>query len=409
MATPKSAAKSKPVPVKVKAASTVKDVTRYIKAPVANMLWGKAAGRCQFAGCNQPLWKSSVTQEQVNIAQKAHIYSFSGDGPRGNDDITEEGLNDLGNLMLVCHGCHRKIDQHDDGGRYAVPLLRGWKEAHEARVELVTGIQDSKKSHVVLFGANIGDQGSPLHFRETAHILFPDRYPADDAGIELGMINSAWKDCDASFWSIEAGNLERQLEQKVRPRLADGSASHLSVFALAPQPLLMLLGALLTDIPHAEVFQLHREPRSWAWTPTGSDLGLIVRPPAPASKSPPALVLSLSGLIAHDRVHQAMGDAAIWEVTVPTPHNDLLQTREQLQAFRQAMRPLFDRIKTAHGQQTTLNIFPAMPVSAAVELGRIRMPKADMPWRIFDQNNRAGGFVPALDIPQTSTVTPSTR
>lgn len=409
MPTTNSATKSNRGPAKVKAITTVKHVTRYIKPLVANMLWGKAAGRCQFTGCNQPLWKSSVTQEQVNIAQKAHIYSFSGDGPRGNDDITEEALNDLGNLMLVCHECHRKIDQHDDGGRYTVSLLRGWKDAHEARVELVTGIQDSKKSHIVLFGANIGDQGSPLRFQETAHVLFPERYPADDTAIELGMVNSAWKDCDASFWSIEAGNLERQFEQKVRPRLVDGSVPHLSVFALAPQPLLMLLGSLLTDIPYAEVFQLHREPRTWAWTPTGSDLGLIVSPPAPGNQSPPALVLSLSGTISHDRVHRAMGDAATWEVTIPTPHNDFLQTREQLRAFRQAMRQLFDRIKSVHGQQTTLNIFPAMPVSTAVELGRIRMPKADMPWRIFDQNNRSGGFVSALDIPQTYTLTHLSR
>ena len=53
-----------------------KDVTRHISLPVQRMLWGKAAGRCEFAGCNQPLWKSPVTQEQVNIAENAHIYSF---------------------------------------------------------------------------------------------------------------------------------------------------------------------------------------------------------------------------------------------------------------------------------------------------------------------------------------------
>ena len=61
-----------------------KEVTRHIPHPVQLMLWGKAAGRCEFAGCNKALWKSPVTQEQVNIAQKAHIYSFGDGGPRGN-------------------------------------------------------------------------------------------------------------------------------------------------------------------------------------------------------------------------------------------------------------------------------------------------------------------------------------
>ena len=66
----------------IEAAKFPGEVTRHIRGDVQNMLWGKAAGRCEFNGCNKPLWKSSVTQEQVNIAQKAHIYAFSSDGPR---------------------------------------------------------------------------------------------------------------------------------------------------------------------------------------------------------------------------------------------------------------------------------------------------------------------------------------
>jgi hypothetical protein len=79
----------------------LRDITRYVPQHVQCMLWGKAAGRCEFAGCNTPLWKSPVTQEQVNIAQKAHIYSFSSDGPRGNIGISRDQLRDIGNLILV--------------------------------------------------------------------------------------------------------------------------------------------------------------------------------------------------------------------------------------------------------------------------------------------------------------------
>ena len=53
-------------------------------------------------------------------------------------------------------------------------------------------------------------------------------------------------------------------------------------------------------------------------------------------------------------------------------------------------------IKEKHGQKTPLLIFPAMPVSCSIELGRIRMPKADMPWQIFDQNNKSGRFNNAI-------------
>ena len=59
---------------------------------------------------------------------------------------------------------------------------------------------------------------------------------------------------------------------------------------------------------------------------------------------------------------------------------------------------MLDEIKARHGQSTMLHIFPAMSVSLAIELGRIRMPKAEMPWQIYDQNNALGGFAPALQI-----------
>jgi hypothetical protein len=62
------------------------------------------------------------------------------------------------------------------------------------------------------------------------------------------------------------------------------------------------------------------------------------------------------------------------------------------------MRRLFDKIKAEHGHDTVLHVFPAMPVAAAVEFGRIWMPKADMRMTIYDENKILGGFVSATDI-----------
>jgi hypothetical protein len=59
----------------------MKDITRYVKCTVERELWARAAGRCQFNGCNRPVYKSHVTQERVHVGEKAHIYSFSKDGP----------------------------------------------------------------------------------------------------------------------------------------------------------------------------------------------------------------------------------------------------------------------------------------------------------------------------------------
>lgn len=364
------------------------------------MLWGRAAGRCEFAGCNKALWKSTVTQEQVNIAQKAHIYSFSSEGPRGNARIPGDRINSLGNLMLVCHQCHQKIDAEEDGGRYTAALLKEMKSEHEARIEVVTGIAPEKKSHILFYGANVGEHSSPLHYQEAVPALFPNRYPAADTPVELTTVNSSFLDRDPNFWDVEAENLQRKFSQRVRERLATGDIDHLSVFALAPQPLLILLGSLLGDIVPAEVYQRHREPPTWQWPATTLTPAFEVREPATVS-GPPALVLALSATVTPDRITSVLGsNVSIWTVTVPIPHNDVTKSREQLSQLRALLRPLLDQIKAAHWQTTPLHVFPVASLSAAVEFGRVRMPKADMPWRIYDQVSARGGFVSALSIPR---------
>jgi len=372
--------------------------SRNITVSVQRILWAKAAGRCEFSGCNKPLWKSSVTQEQVNIAQQAHIYSFSDDGPRGNEGTPSEQLNDLYNIMLVCHECHQKIDNEKDGGRYTAELLRAMKTDHESRIELVTSIDPDKKSHVLLYGANIGSHSSPLSFNTTAKALFPERYPAEDKAIELGMADSVLKDQDDIFWQIEENNLIKKFNQRVRERLADGSIKHISIFALAPQPLLIKLGSLMTDIPATEVFQLHREPQGWGWLEHKTDVKYFVQEPKEIAKQP-ALVLSLSATITEDRIKSVLGDeVSIWEMSIESPNNDFMKSRKQLQDFRILARKLMDKIKAVHGQDTILHVFPAVPVSISVELGRIRMPKADLLWKLYDQVNERGDFIHAIDI-----------
>lgn len=395
--------KQKPTPAApqlVGGAAEPKEVTRYVSPSVQAILWGRAAGRCEFAGCNQPLWRSPVTQEPVSIAQKAHIYSFSSDGPRGNAGIDASELNGLDNLFLVCPGCHLKIDNAPDGGRYTVAVVQGMKSRHERRVEIVTGIDPTRRSHILLYGANIGDHSSPRLMTEAASAIFPDRYPAEATPITLGTLDNPTTDRNADFWRSEATHLRSHFQRRVGERLTAGEIEHLSVFALAPQPLLVLLGTLLADITPADVYQRHREPPSWVWPATATTPDFVVEQPAD-SFGPPALVLALSATITRDRVEAVLGaNVCVWQVTVAAPHNDLTKSREQLGRFRTLLRDTLNRIKAAHGQNTPLHIFPAVSVAMAVELGRTRMPKADTPWLVYDQVNARGGFVHALTIPE---------
>ncbi len=370
----------------------------YIPEKIKVRLWGKAGGRCEYEGCNIRLWLDSLTQEEFNAAYIAHIIADKPDGPRGDPQLSELLKSDLTNLMLMCDKHHRLIDRDDVQG-HPVERLNAMKALHEKRIDALTEIAPDKQSHVVLYGANIGIQGSPLSFREAALGMVPDRYPASQQPLTIGLGNSSFEDQTPEFWQFERLQVQNIIAQQIRPRIKSGEVSHLSVFALAPQPLLMLLGSELSDIPFAEVYQRRKEPQSWKWEENPFSFDFNINPPTNPNQGDAALVLALSATVTDKRVTSVLGDGVpIWRVTIPKPDNDFVRSRAQTEAFRKTMRALLDQIKATHGEQSTLHVFPAMPVSLAVDFGRVINTKADMRMMIYDENKKAGGFRYALSI-----------
>jgi hypothetical protein len=276
-----------------------KDVTRYISAQVERELWARAAGRCQFNGCNRLLYKSTVTQERVNIAEKAHIYSFSEDGPRGWGPLVtnKKKLNEIDNLVLMCHDCHSKIDQDKTGVKYSAELLGKWKREHEQRIYVVSAIASDKKSHVVFYGANIGEQKSPIQKIYAIEAMFPEYYPAEENPILLSM-SCSHEDDSPEFWRTESYHLQRVFERYIVPRIEEGNPAHFSLFAMAPIPLLIQLGTLFTDKISADVYQPIREPKTWKWQEYPDGFKFLIKKPEVFDK-PPVLIISLSDRISH--------------------------------------------------------------------------------------------------------------
>lgn len=95
----------------------------HIPETVKCRLWGLAAGRCQYRGCQHELWKDDLTKAEFNSAYIAHIVADSPDGPRG-DKVRSAQLKDrIENLMLMCDVHHRLIDKGDVDGHPESLLL----------------------------------------------------------------------------------------------------------------------------------------------------------------------------------------------------------------------------------------------------------------------------------------------
>ncbi len=362
-----------------------------------NLLWAISAGRCQYEGCNKVLHRDILTKRTYNSAYIAHIVADKPNGPRGDAKRSNLLCNDINNLMLLCDKHHRLIDKEDVEGHPESRLIE-MKRKHEERIMRITDIAPDKLTHIILYGANIGINNSPLSYQLASEAILPDHFPAEDRPIELGFKNNSLIDGTEAYWIAEESNLVEQFNLKIKPLLMHGNANHYSVFALAPQPLLIKFGVLLNDINNVRVFQKHREPSTWRWQNIISGIDYILREPDDKTKNP-VLVLSLSAKITHDRVRKALGEEiSIWEITISdTPNNDFLKTESLLRDFRKVARLAYDKIKCHHGY-AELNIFPAMPVSVAIELGRVWMPKVDMPMVIYDANKMKNDFYKTITI-----------
>ena len=365
---------------------------------IQNILWAKAAGRCEFPGCNKILYRDELTKAEYNSSLIAHIIADSPDGPRGDEELSPAMAKDISNLMLMCHEHHKLIDgEHKDD--YPVETLQEYKKRHEDRIERLTDISEEYKTWVVLYGANVGHQSSPLSVKK-AHLAIAESgyYPATSEPIELSLKNSVIKDHHNEYWLIEKRNLEELFNQKLKHQIQDGHYSHLSIFGFASQPLLIYFGHLLSDIPAADLYQLHRSPPNWIWKEslTKEQCQLI---PTEKTGSDIALTISLSQNVEANKVYEFLGDdIPIWNITVKEPNSEYLRSKDQLDDFRKTYKNALNAIKLQNGDKARIHLFPASPIPAAIEMGRARFPKVDLPMTVYDYNKERGGFIKAIEI-----------
>jgi hypothetical protein len=364
---------------------------------VQSALWARAGGRCQYRGCNTDLVGDLIAGRQNGIfGFIAHIVADIEGGPRGDPVRSPQLSRSLENLMLLCARHHKLIDV-EAVADYPEPVLLAMKAEHEARIATVTGIDEDRASHVVRFAASIGENEALVSTQAIFAAMPPDHHPASGQTLDLDMVGSAFRDDEPAYWTLQRENLRRQFGAKITGRVERQEIRHLSVFALAPQPLLIELGRLLCDIVPATVHQRHREPATWRWQRNQPSIAFRVTEPEPTT-GPVALKLGVSATVSDDRIRTVLGaDAAIWSLYVDEPHNDILRRPEDQAAFRTALRRLYDRIKARHGEAAILHLFPALPASLAIETGRVWMPKSDLPLRLYD-NHRSHGFILAFDI-----------
>jgi len=368
-----------------------------IPEKIKKILLVKSGGRCEYRGCNKPLYQDLLTKRNFNSSYFAHIVADEPNGPRGNKTRSPLLAKELSNIMLLCDTHHRLIDKIDVKG-HPESLLLEMKKEHEDRSERLTAIQPERDSYIVTYLVNIGENTPNITFEQAANYLLPDFYPAKSSLIELATTNSPIQDNDDIFWKIECEILQKNFNDKLRDSFRTKQINHISLFAFAPMPLLIKLGTLINDIQNIEIHQPRRNPKTWNLSNNliKEDFE-IIRPKKRHKRV--ALNISLSATIDNERIEKVLGkETSIYTIRIKEPFNDFLKSKYQVYDFANQIRKLFDEIKLEYNEKTKLHIFPAMPIALAIELGRVWMPKADMPLAIYDQNKKLNGFIKTIEI-----------
>lgn len=371
----------------------VREVTKVI-------VWGRAAGRCQFRNCPERLDRDLVAGRAAkNNAYLAHIIAADPDGPRGDAELSHQLADDFENLMLMCDPHHREIDDPATWRDYPPELLREMKRDHERWVDYALSAGYESASHILQVSAPIGPNETAVRFDDCVAAIMPEHTPASNHPLEIKIRGMRHVETDPHYYETELRNLRVGHADMIKRRFEGGNIKHLSIFALAPIPLLVELGRLIPDLLSVTVYQPHREPRQqWKWATDSPPIEFRERRGARGPKRV-ALKLSISAAITDDRVVSVLGEEiSIWELTCAAPHNDIMRRRDDLSDYRSRIRRMLDEIKEQHGLHAELSVFPAIPASCAVELGRVWQPKAHLPMEIYDQSSAQRGFVRRLRI-----------
>jgi len=345
-------------------------------------IWTEAGGRCQFKGCNKPLWYNRLTLSKGNFSEMAHIIGASEDGPRG-DETSEIQQDNPENIMLLCKDCHKEIDDCNNIDKYPADLLRKWKKEHEERINIQTSIHDEiYKTTILRFQYNIGTRIVNIADEQVYNAINP-KYPSDRKGILIKKENFV-RENDFDYWMVIANEIETDLKRKFELGIDGSEIRNISVFALGAMPLLMYLGKCLTDTIPVDIYHHNRNieniNKAWCWD--DSDNSVVIYNTEVLNEindsKDVVIILALSDFIEPDKYKNLFdGNCNIYKLSIDEPSPLFLKNKNHLEAFSYEFRKLLNLITKKHGFESTIHILPAIPASLAVQLGRLLLPTKD--------------------------------
>lgn len=381
--------------------NTVKEniKTRIISQIESIRLWVAAGGRCEYPGCNEYLLKDNLTTKSQNFGEMAHNVGKkkTKKSPRGINSLSLIDRSKAQNHLLLCSKHHKLIDSKEFLDFYTIEELRKYKEDHEARIKYLTSLSDSRKSIVLRMMNKIHKDCVFISNEEIVEALWKcaNRYPEYLLNVHNNLeINlSDLPDIrDTAYWKTAINKIDQIFERQIFPHIGK-LINHLSIFAIAPIPLMIYLGAKLGDKIRMDVYQKQfNAEEDWVWCKGGRIVHFhFNKIQERGSNSKVAIILSISGKVAVESLPiEVKNNFNIYELSPKniSPNRDLIQNKQSLVNFKKVYQQLLREIEAKHGVSKDLILFPAVPISISIFCGRGLLKALSPKVLIYDLINK---------------------
>lgn len=326
-----------------------------------DLLWALSAGHCEL--CGSDVTNALASGRRGKYGQVAHIEAYSPGGARYNADQTEKERNSIDNLMLLCPVCHKLVD--DNAPDFGVKFLKDRKQFFEASVKAAMRAIGPTRSDVLALGMRIGGKDFQIAEKDWKRALV-------DAGVNVGDTQpfDASRNVPEGCGPETLRSLKRRID-KYRELIHGDGSRRTSVFAIAPQPVLIGLGTMFADDGNVDVYQKRRDADGWSWASDGTPNSFSLEVVSSGSSEDCAITVSVSGPIDRETYAGALPDSVetVYKLRASRTGPTAIRLRDDWYEFKRTVTTAIFKIHERHPEVRRLHVFPAMPVSACVAFG----------------------------------------
>lgn len=360
--------------------------------------------------CNTDLLEGDVGSESIYsldelagraLGDAAHIVGAvdSSRSPRGQDDPYIRDREHPDNLVLACGAHHRQVDGELGQELFSVDVLREMKRLHELRIAHATALAGEDRTVPVrLLGAieggsvtaGVNDCARAILHAEARLPGWPDgRHDRYGVDIDLRGFPGTGRD----YYAVCARKIDEEVT-RFKAQHEVGRLNRISLFAAAKVPILVYLGHALDDAITVSIYQRHKVEQTWQWPRLDTHPAFTIDTPDLDGSTELVVLIGVTATPDLSALPAVVTQLPRWSLTAVQVGDGVIDSPQALADFERAVRELYTKVDDA--TVTRVHLVAAVPVSAAVTIGRVLPRSHHVPVSLYERV--PGGYVDVLEV-----------